>query len=145
MVFRLLRWPALVTLLAAFAGANGCRAGKDEPGEPRLVVLYATCTLSRHYLGPYNPDVSFTPALDAFAEEGTVFSRHQTESGQSGVAFASLFSGTQADRHGVYRHPWWLDDESFLIPWRGRTSTTGRASRPSTSTRGRTTISTGRR
>jgi arylsulfatase A-like enzyme len=115
MVFRLLRWPALVTLLAAFAGANGCRAGKDEPGEPRLVVLYATCTLSRHYLGPYNPDVSFTPALDAFAEEGTVFSRHQTESGQSGVAFASLFSGTQADRHGVYRHPSWLDDESFLI------------------------------
>jgi arylsulfatase A-like enzyme len=106
---------ALVTLLAAVAGASGCRAGKGEPEEPRLVVLYATCTLSRHYLSPYNPDVPFTPAVDAFAKEGSVFSRHMTESGQSGVAFASLFSGTQADRHGVYRHPWWLDDESFLI------------------------------
>lgn len=115
MVLSLRRHVTLVILLAAFLGAVGCRAERGEPGEPRLVVLYATCTLSRHYLGPYNPDVPFTPALDAFAEEGTVFSRHMTESGQSGVAFASLFSGTQADRHGVYRHPSWLGDESLLI------------------------------
>jgi arylsulfatase A-like enzyme len=115
MVLRLPGWLALVALSAAFAGAGGCRAGKGEPRRPRLVVLYATCTLSRHYLGPYNPEVSFTPALDAFAEEGTVFSRHQTESGQSGVAFASLLSGTQADRHGVYRHPSRLRDQSSLV------------------------------
>jgi arylsulfatase A-like enzyme len=115
MVFSLRRWLALIALLAASAGASGCSAGKSGPAAPRLVVLYATCTLSRHYLGPFNPEVSFTPALDAFAEEGTVFSRHQTESGQSGVAYASLLSGTQADRHGVYRHPSWLGDESFLI------------------------------
>jgi arylsulfatase A-like enzyme len=115
MVVRLPRWLVLATLLGALAGTGGCRAGEDTTREPRLVVLYATCTLSRHYLGPYNPEVPFTPALDAFAKEGTVFSRHMTESGQSGVAFASLLSGTQADRHGVYRHPSWLGDESFLI------------------------------
>jgi arylsulfatase A-like enzyme len=115
MILRFTRRLALATLLVALAAVGGCRAGKSEPGKPRLVVLYATCTLSRHYLGPYNPEVSFTPALDAFAEEGTVFSRHQTESGQSGVAFASLLSGTQADRHGVYRHPSRLRDQSALI------------------------------
>jgi arylsulfatase A-like enzyme len=93
----------------------GCGRLERDPSPPRLVLLYATCTLSRHYLGPYNPEVSFTPAIDAFAEEGTVFSRHMTESGQSGVAFASILSGTQSDRHGVYRHPSILADEAYLV------------------------------
>jgi arylsulfatase A-like enzyme len=95
--------------------ASGCGRSESKPPPPRLVLLYATCTLNRNYLGPYNPEVSFTPALDAFAAEGTVFSRHQTESGQSGVAYASLLSGTQSDRHGVYRHPSNLTDKAYLI------------------------------
>jgi arylsulfatase A-like enzyme len=106
---------ALLSLATALLGTLGCAPRAVEPHGPRLVVLFATCTLSRHHISPYNAQVTYTPNLSAFAAEGTVFERHQTESGQSGLAFASILSGTQADRHGVYRHPYWLRDEAFLV------------------------------
>ena len=82
---------------------------------PRLVILYATCSVNNSYLSPYNAAVTYTPHLDAFAKKSLVFNSHHTESGQSGISYASLFSGTQADRHGVYFHPMRLDDELYLI------------------------------
>ncbi len=81
---------------------------------PRLVLLYATCTLNKDYLQPYN-ETRITPNLAAFARESAVFTNHQTESGLSGPAFASIFSGTQADRHGVFWHPRRLPGDLFLI------------------------------
>ena len=83
---------------------------------PRLVLLYAPCTVSKRYLSPYEPKVHFTPYLDAFAEQSVVFQRHQTEEGQSGVAYASIFSGNQSDRHGIYTHPTMLSDDVLLMP-----------------------------
>ena len=79
------------------------------------MLLYATCTLNRDYLGPYGEAIAFTPNLDRFASEGVVFRRHQTESGQSGISFASLFAGTQSYEHGIYHHPNRLPDELYLI------------------------------
>lgn len=78
-----------------------------QPGRvhPRLVILYSTCTLNRSFLGPHNPAVPYTPHLDAFAAESTVFARHRTEAGMSGVAFASIFTGRQAPDHGIFTHP----------------------------------------
>lgn len=105
----------LLVVVSLLAGALGCTPRTEEAEGPRLVVLYATCTVSRHYLSPYNPEVTYTPNIQAFAEEGTVFLRHQTESGQSGLAFASILTGSQADRHGVYRHPFWLRDKVFTL------------------------------
>ncbi len=91
----------------------------DEPAprfpQPRLVLLYATCTLNKDYLAPYQPSVSFTPFLEAFSERALTFPDHYAESGQSGVSFAALFSGTQGMHHGVYRHPTRLADEVHLI------------------------------
>ena len=78
------------------------------------MVLYSTCTLTKEYLSPYHPEVEFTPNLQAFADEGLVFERHNTEAGQSGVAFASIYTGVQADRHGVYHHPRHLPDSLYL-------------------------------
>ena len=57
------------------------------------------------YLQPYESAVRTTPHLARFAAEGTVFRRHMAEAGQSGIAFAALFSGRQADGHGVFLHP----------------------------------------
>jgi arylsulfatase A-like enzyme len=91
-----------------------CRRSPARPRAPRLVLLYATCTLNRNQLAPYAPGVTWTPNLAALAREAVVFRRHQTETDQSGPAFASIFSGAQADRHGVYRHPAILDDGLYL-------------------------------
>ena len=102
--------PALALLLTA-----ACREARPERPEPRLVVLYATCTLNKDFLGAYDASVTYTPRLDRLAAEGVVFRRHETESGQSGISFASIFSGTQADRHGIYHHPNRLRDELYLV------------------------------
>ena len=82
---------------------------------PRLVLLYATCTVNRHYLSPYNEEVSFTPNLQRFARDARVFVRHQTEAGQSGISYASIFTGRQSDGHGAFRHPVQLEDDLYLI------------------------------
>lgn len=104
----------LCSALSASLALTGC-GGEDARSHPRLVVLYATCTLNKSYLSPYSEAIRFTPELDRFANEGVVFRRHRTEAGQSGPAFASIFSGTQADRHGVFHHPTPLDDELYLV------------------------------
>lgn len=79
------------------------------------MVLYSTCTLSKDFLSPYNDEVDFTPNFQRFADEGLVFERHNTEAGQSGVAFASIYSGQQADKHKVYQHPSPLADQPIMI------------------------------
>ncbi len=98
--------PARAALVAVALLAVAC--GPAEAPRPRLVVLYAPCSVNRDFLGPYGddgPGRDLTPALDRFAEQAVVFERHVTESGQSGISYASLFTGAQADVHGVYRHP----------------------------------------
>jgi Sulfatase len=101
--------PMAVALLAL----GGC--GRGEVVEPRLVLLYATCTVNRDSIAPYGKDVDYTPNLAAFARGSVVFQRHQTETAQSGAAYASIFSGTQVDRHGVYRHPARLSEDLYLV------------------------------
>lgn len=104
----------VAALLAGWLATISCR-GASDPAPPRLVVLYATCTLNRSFLGPYDASVGWTPRIDPFARRGVVFRRHQTEAGLSGVTFASLFSGTHATRHGVISQPMPLADEALLI------------------------------
>jgi arylsulfatase A-like enzyme len=91
-----------------------CSAG-SEPARPRLVVLYSVCTVNKHYLQPYAQEVTFTPSLARFGAESAVLSSHRTESGVSGTAYASIYAGVQADRHGVFKHPRKLDQALYLI------------------------------
>lgn len=79
------------------------------------MLLYAPCTVNKDRLSPYDASVAFTPHLEAFAAQSAVFRRHQTDAGQSGIAYASLFTGTGSDRHGIYRHPVRLSDNAYLI------------------------------
>lgn len=87
----------------------------EPPASPRLVILYSVCTVNKRFLSPYASRVSYTPNLARFARAASVFTAHRTESGVSGTAYASIFSGTQADRHGVFKHPQALDPELYLI------------------------------
>ena len=104
---------SLALALALLASAwLGCQA---EPAGPRLVLLYAPCTVNKFFLSPYGVEPSFTPNLARFAERATTFHGHRTEAGSSGIAYASLFTGAQADRHGVYHHPTKLDEEIVTI------------------------------
>lgn len=98
--------------LVAAALLCGCGVG-DVP--PRLVLLYAPCTVNRDFLAAYNPFVSYTPNLAKLAGEGVVFRNHWTEAGQSGIAYASIFAGTQAPGHGVFSHPTRIADSVYLI------------------------------
>ncbi len=100
--------------LAVALGLGSCRE-PAAPRSPRLVLLYATCTLNKDYLSPYNPEVTSTPHLERFRREALVFRRHQSEAGQTGTAFASIFSGSQAEHHGIFRHPTPLADAVELI------------------------------
>lgn len=102
--------PALLLICLAL-----CEACAAEPSQPRLVLLYAPCTVNKDYLAPYNQSIPFTPHLAAFAKQSVVFRRHQTEAGQSGPAYASIFSGSQADHHQVYTLPTKLDADVYLI------------------------------
>ena len=94
---------------------TACGPTEAEPVPPRLVVLYAPCSLNRDFLEPYGALAGSTPNLASFASEGAVFERHQTEAGQSGSAYASLFAGTQAYRHGVLHHPTILSGDLTLV------------------------------
>jgi arylsulfatase A-like enzyme len=82
---------------------------------PRLVVLYATCSLNKDFLAPYSPSVRYTPHIARFAAQGRVFLRHQVEAGVSGPDYAALLTGTQVDRHGVFVHPAPLANTGAII------------------------------
>jgi arylsulfatase A-like enzyme len=103
--------PAAVFFLALMAAC----ARESRPTGPRLVVLYATCSLNKDFLTPYDPKVPFTPALAALAQESVVFERHVTESAVSGIAYASLFTGAQADEHGIFHHPSRLTERMLTV------------------------------
>lgn len=102
----------LLLLLPLLLLATCSRAA---PIQPRLVVLYGICSLNKDFLAPYDPAIPFTPNFNAFAKDAVVFDRHMTEAGQSGISFASLFSGIHAYSHGAYRHPIRIGDHLYQI------------------------------
>jgi arylsulfatase A-like enzyme len=109
---------AALKVLAALGMAAGIGACFPRPAyeAPRLVIVYAPCTVSRQYMQPYNGEAVYTPNFAAFGQRAAVFDRHHTEAGQSGIAYASLLSGGQADVHHVFKHPRKLADELVLLP-----------------------------
>jgi arylsulfatase A-like enzyme len=111
-----------VFLIFIFSMLMGLQSSANKHGSmsrieysPRLVILYATCSLNKDRIAPYNNRIRFTPNLKAFADESIVFQRHESESGFSGAAYACLFTGSYMYRHGVYYHPSPLASENYLI------------------------------
>jgi len=107
------RWcTRLLALVGGVVASVGC-GGPSEPVEPpRLVLLFATCTLNKDHLSPYDPSVPYTPNLQVLSEGTAVTAlRHRAEASISGVSYASLFTGAATPRHGVFTHPRPLRDE----------------------------------
>ena len=97
------------------ASSSGSAGPPPKPGQPRLVILYAPCSVSKQYLSPYNDEVRYTPQLQAFADDAVVFTKHRTEAGLSGIAYASLITGSQATEHGIFAHPTTLSSSIYDI------------------------------
>jgi arylsulfatase A-like enzyme len=116
-IARARRLRARATLAALGLALAACGAepdARESARPPRLVILYAACTVNKAFLAPYEARVRFTPELAAFAAKARVFRRHVCESAQSGIDFATLFTGNQADRHGTYDHPSVLAETNVL-------------------------------
>lgn len=103
----------LVSPLFWLAGCSSEK--KKEKTRPRLVLTYATCSVATSHLSPYNGRIGYTPNLGQFGAESAVFTKHQTEAGLSSIAYASIVSGCQADRHGVFENLHQIDDSINLI------------------------------
>jgi arylsulfatase A-like enzyme len=109
------RAPLAALTLAAALSADACSEA-PELREPRLVLVFAPCTVARGFLSPYAPGIDFTPNLERLRRGGVVFRRHMSEAGQSGTAYASILTGAQAPVHGVFAHPTRLADSLELMP-----------------------------
>ena len=107
--------PVLLACLASAGVLLSSCSQTSSPPAPRLVVLYLPCTVNKSYLAPYDDAVNYTPNLSAFSRQALVFDNHVTEAGLSGVAYASIFSGSHAPSHGVYTHPKHIPDSLYLI------------------------------
>jgi arylsulfatase A-like enzyme len=105
----------LLILLVACVGGLALWRARPGAASVRLVVLYAPCTVNKQFLEPYRHEVAYTPSLAAFGRTARIFTRHQTEASQSGIAYAALLTGTDATRHGVFFHPTRLPDDAYLV------------------------------
>ena len=57
------------------------------------IFIFVIDSLRRDYLSPYNRQVTFTPALERFARESTVFEHAFTRYGATGLSVPSLWVG----------------------------------------------------
>lgn len=65
-----------------------------EPAAVRpFIFIFVVDSLRRDYVSPYNRQVTFTPALERFARESTVFDRAFTRYGATGLSVPSLWVG----------------------------------------------------
>ena len=76
--------PVSVDLTPALAAA---------PGPLPNIFIFTIDSLRRDYLSPYNPSVRFTPSIEAFAKESTVFENAFTRYGGTGLSEPSIWSG----------------------------------------------------
>ncbi len=65
-------------------------AGRDRVPDVFVIVIDS---LRRDYLSPFNPAVTFTPAVEQFAEDSLVFSNAFTHYGATGLSEPSIWAG----------------------------------------------------
>lgn len=68
--------------------------GFHAPDSRPDIFLFLIDSLRRDYVAPYNPAVTFTPALAEFARDSYVFDRAFTRYGGTGLAVPSIWAGS---------------------------------------------------
>ncbi len=64
-----------------------------SPDPKPNIFIFVLDSLRRDYLSPYNPAVTFTPAIDAFARDSVVFTNAFTRYGGTGLSQPSIWIG----------------------------------------------------
>ncbi len=77
---------------------------KTTPGPKPNIFLFVIDALRRDYLSIYNPRVTFTPAIQAFAKESVVFQNAETLYGGSALAEPAIWTGVR-EIHKHYPEP----------------------------------------
>src|SRR5262245_66349691 len=92
--------------LSIVASLLGCRgdqpAARSEPAPPN-VLLFLVDTLRADALGTYGNDVVETPAIDRFAEQGTLFEWAFAQTPWTRPSVTSILTGLHPTVHGVER------------------------------------------
>ncbi|MEQ1758333.1 MAG: sulfatase-like hydrolase/transferase [Vicinamibacterales bacterium] len=114
------RWHAtiilgLFVLAVAAAAIAGWRYARESPPHQGPIIVFAIESLRGDAIGAGPRPGSDTPALDALAADGVVFSRAYTHSTAILPAFTSLSTGQLPFEHGV------RDDGGFTLPDSART------------------------
>ncbi len=73
----------------------------DQLSRPPNIVFYLVDTLRADHLGVYGYRRPTTPEIDAFAREAALFTRFMAQAPYTKPAVASIFTGLQAQSHGV--------------------------------------------
>jgi arylsulfatase A-like enzyme len=108
-------------LLLALGIAALFRYGEDlrpswTRSRPSHIVLVTFDTLRPDLTGPYNPDIDFTPNLEAFAAEGVVYRRAYTTVPITLPSHASLLSGRAAAELAVMLNGDVVGDDVETLP-----------------------------
>ena len=69
------------------------RAGGDRKADAVEPADQVVDSLRRDYLSPFNPAVTFTPSIDAFARSSDVFVNAFTHYGATGLSEPSIWVG----------------------------------------------------
>ncbi len=69
---------------------GGLPASQDPPN----IFIFTIDSLRRDYLSPYNRAVQFTPSIESFARESTVFQNAFTRYGGTGLSEPAIWSGS---------------------------------------------------
>ena len=93
---------ALVPWLALEAGLAAWSRGGAPDGRPDVLVLLVDALRADH-VGAYGYARATTPAIDALARDAVVFEQAVAQSTFTKTSIASLFTGLNPYRHGVYR------------------------------------------
>ena len=78
----------------------------SSSGPKPSVFIFVLDSLRPDYLSPYNPAVTFTPAIEAFAKDSVVFTHAFTRYGGTGLSQPSIWTGGMLP-HQQYMTPFY--------------------------------------
>ena len=88
------------TLMAVLLAVSAC--GEDPPPARPNVLLVVLDTVRADHCSLYGYHRPTTPYLEAFAQESTVYTQAWVSSGWTAPSHATLFTGLDPERHGLF-------------------------------------------